>query len=228
MTAAQAQTMREQRERQSGPIALAACAGAVDLLALTLPGGVFASIITGNLVTLGHGIGTEDLARVVAVVIAVTGFSLGVVVWARLWRSRPAAVVGPLAMEMVVLIGLAAGLLAAGSAPGTTTARMLLALAAVAMGGQSMVGMRLRTSTTYLTGAFATALGDAVAGRRAALRPALVQLAALVTGAAVTALLITHLRWAAPLLPLVLVGAAMVLVHRSRSQTPDPAAAYGP
>jgi uncharacterized membrane protein YoaK (UPF0700 family) len=46
-------------------VLLAATAGSVDLLALTVMGGAFASIITGNLVTVGFGTGTPD--RLVAV-----------------------------------------------------------------------------------------------------------------------------------------------------------------
>ena len=195
---------------------MAACAGAVDLLALSLPGGVFASIITGNLVNLGDGIGTENVNRVTGVVIAVTCFGLGVAMWTRLWRTRPTAVVGPLGLELVLLGVLAAGLLATDLHPGTAKARVLLGLAAVAMGGQSVAGVRLRTSTTYLTGAFATALSDAVAGRRAELLPALVQLTSLVAGAVAAALLISHLPWAAALLPLVLLGTAIVLIRNSQ------------
>jgi uncharacterized membrane protein YoaK (UPF0700 family) len=210
---------------RAGAAALAACAGAVDLLAFTHFGGAFASIITGNLVTLGSGIGTGNLGKVVSVVIAVAGFATGVALWARLWRSRPGAVLGLLGVEMLLVVVLAAGLLSADGDPGPVAARVLLAVAAVAMGAQSVAGLRLKATTTYLTGTLATAVADAVAARRAGpLRPALVQLGSLVVGAAVTAVLVP-LHWAAPFVPLILLGAAMLLLRERSPAAVSPGSA---
>jgi len=204
------------RDYRAGTAALAACAGAVDLLALTKLGGAFASIVTGNLVTLGFGLGAVNAGKIAAVVIAVAGYGTGVALWARIWRSRPAAVFGPLGAELALLVVLTTVLLVTDVTPATVTARVLLAVAALAMGGQSVAGLRLKATTTYLTGAFATAINDAVAGRRTELRSILTQLVALVAGAAVTAALLGHLPWAAAVLPPVLLSLAIVLLRPKR------------
>ncbi|XVV15946.1 DUF1275 family protein [Actinoplanes sp. CA-131856] len=188
------------RER-AGTAVLAAAAGATDLLALTVLGGAFASIITGNLVTLGYGIGTTDAARVIPVAIAVTAYGLGVLIW----RLLPPTVTAPLLAELALLAVVAGGLL---TEPGVGGKRVLLAVAGIAMGGQSVVGLRLRASTTYMTGALVTALtGDL---RKAG--PALLQLAALVAGAAAAAGLMAVAHGAAYVLPVVLVGSAVPLL----------------
>ncbi|MFG1992216.1 DUF1275 family protein [Actinoplanes sp. NPDC048988] len=194
------------RER-AGIALLAATAGSVDLLALTVLGGAFASIITGNLVTLGYGLGAADAARIIPVAIAVTAYGIGVLIW----RFLPRTVIVPLLAELALLAVVAGGLL---TDPGAGVRRALLAVAAVAMGGQSVVGLRLRASTTYMTGALATALtGDP---RKAG--PVLLQLASLVAGAAGAAALMTVAHWAAYALPVVLMGLAVALLT-ARSAT---------
>jgi uncharacterized membrane protein YoaK (UPF0700 family) len=121
-------------------VLLAATAGSVDLLALTDMGGAFASIITGNLVTVGFGTGTPD--RLVAVAVAVGGFAGGVLIWALFWRRRPGVVLGSLLAELALLGIVAIGLLVRGPlAAGSTetgvrsSSLILLAVAAVAMVG---------------------------------------------------------------------------------------------
>jgi uncharacterized membrane protein YoaK (UPF0700 family) len=199
------------------PAALAACAGAVDLLALAGLGGAFAGIITGNLVTAGYGIGTADFAKIAPTGTAVAAFALGVVAWTRLWRGRPRAVVGPLLAELALLIVVAAGWAAAGAHPGTAASLALLALAAIAMGGQSVAALRLQASTTYMTGTLVTVLQDVVTGRAGRRGSALRQLTALVAGAAAAAVLLHALPWAVPLLPIVLLTASVGLVVVNRT-----------
>ncbi|SNY61379.1 Uncharacterized membrane protein YoaK, UPF0700 family [Paractinoplanes atraurantiacus] len=197
---------------------LAATAGSVDLLALTVLGGAFASIITGNLVTLGFGIGAADAGRVVPVAIAVTAYAIGVLIW----RFLPRTVTVPLLVELALLAVVAGGLL---TDPGVWGRRILLAVAAMAMGGQSVVGLRLRASTTYMTGALATALtGDL---RKAG--PVLLQLASLVAGAAAAAALMTVAHWAAYLLPLAPAGLAVAcLTGRTATARATPGAEARP
>ncbi|MFF0374040.1 DUF1275 family protein [Actinoplanes missouriensis] len=162
--------MPELRSPRAGAAVLAATAGATDLLALTDLGGAFASIVTGNLVTAGYAIATADLQRLVPVAVAVTGYALGVILWSLPWTRQ-------LLAEFALLMTVAAPL----------PATLRLFTAAVAMGGQSVIGLRLGAVTTYLTGALATALRDLTAGRRKASVTVLIQLVSLVTGAAVTA-----------------------------------------
>ncbi|HET6258490.1 DUF1275 family protein [Pseudonocardia sp.] len=199
------------------PAALAACAGAVDLLALAGLGGAFAGVITGNLVTAGYGIGTGDVELIAPTSVAVAGFTLGVLAWARLWRGRPRALVGPLLAELVLLIVVAAGWAATRAHPGTAVSLALLALAAIAMGGQSVAALRLQASTTYMTGTLVTVLQDVVTGRAGRRRQALRQLIALVAGAAAAAALLHTLPWAVPLLPIVLLTASVGLVAANRT-----------
>ncbi|MEU6038418.1 DUF1275 family protein [Actinomadura sp. NPDC047616] len=189
--------------------ALAACAGAVNLLAFAGLGGAFAGIVTGNLVIAGLGVGTADLGRIGAVTEAVAGFAAGLFAWSRLWRRRPDAVLGPLVAELAVLAALAAGWFAAAGRPGPVLGPFLLVLASMAMGGQSVIALRLHAATTYMTGALTGALHDLAAGRPGGRVAALGQIGALVAGAIVAAALLSAARPAAALLPIGLVAVAI-------------------
>lgn len=182
---------------------LACAAGAVNLVALTALGGAFAGIVTGNLVTAGDALTGHDPARLVPIGIAVGGFTLGALLWA---ASPRAALALPLVAELVLLVA-AVPFQLAGVEP------VVLALLAAALGGQSVVGLRLHTSTTYMTGALTTAAHAAVAERdgRAAVA-ALRQLLALVVGAVAAALLPTAVALG---VPIVLVAAAALLLRGS-------------
>ncbi|MEV6348933.1 DUF1275 family protein [Actinoplanes sp. NPDC051851] len=237
------------RRERAGIIALAAGAGAVDLLALTVLGGAFASVVTGNLVTVGYMIGTGDGERLVAVAVAIGGYAAGVALWSLLGKERPAAVTGPsaavtgssatgggssatgagssatgagpsvtvtrmLVAEAGLLAAVAVGLFATGGRPGGGVAHGLLGVAALAMGAQSVAGLRLKAPTTYLTGALVGVLADLVHGRWRAAGPASAQLASLITGAALSgAALAVGAWWAAAVLPVALVGAAAALLR---------------
>lgn len=188
---------------------LAAAAGAVDVVALVALGGAFAGIVTGNLVTLGAAGVELDAARLTPIGVAVGAFLLGVLTWARLWRARPQALTAPLLVEAAVL--------AAALVLSLFEARWpVLLLAALALGGQSVIGLRLANSTTYMTGVLTTAAHDlaAHADRRGAL-VALRQLLALVAGAVVAVLLLDVGRWAALAVPVVLVATAAALTRSS-------------
>jgi uncharacterized membrane protein YoaK (UPF0700 family) len=199
------------------PATLAACAGAVDLLALAGLGGAFAGVVTGNLVTAGYGVGTGNFALIVPACTAVAAFTVGVLAWARLSHGRPRAVVGMLIGELALLAVVAVGWILTGARPGPVVALILLAAAAIAMGGQSVAALRLQASTTYMTGTLVSALQDVVTGRAGRRRAALRQLVALVAGATVAAVLLHFLAWAVPLLPVVLLTACVGLVVGART-----------
>lgn len=128
------------------------------------------------------------------------------------WRDRPEALTAPLLAELVALAAALPFWLAGPTWP-------VLLLAGVALGGQSVVGLRLRNSTTYMTGVLTTgAHGLATRGDWRGALAAVRQLLALVVGAVSAALFLTTARWAALVLPLVLVAAAVLLV-RSESPT---------
>lgn len=198
--------------RRVTPLSLAACAGAVDLVAFAGLGGAFASIVTGNLVVVGLGIGTADDHVFATPAVAVAGYCAGVL-WAQATPRWPWP--AHLAVELGLLAALAAGWAATGSRPGRTASLLLLATAGVAMGTQSVVAQRMHEATTYLTGA----LRDLVAGQRGRRAPALGQLAALTTGAAVAAVLFQTARWSVPLLAIGLLLLAM-LTYRRRHASP--------
>jgi uncharacterized membrane protein YoaK (UPF0700 family) len=185
-------------ERWAGTL-LTAAAGAVNLVALTTLGGAFAGIVTGNLVTAGDALTGHAVGRLAPIGIAVGGFTLGALGWA---ASR--GVVAPLVAELVLLVA-AVPFQLAGAEP------VVLALLAVALGGQSIVGLRLHGSTTYMTGTLTTAAHAAVAERDAgAALAALTRLGALVAGAVVAALLPAAVALG---LPILLVGTAAGLLR---------------
>jgi uncharacterized membrane protein YoaK (UPF0700 family) len=195
-------------------VALAATSGAVDMLALADLGGAFASVVTGNLVTTGFGLGTADLNRIVPSVTAVAAFAVGVVAVTLVWRR---SLLGPLLAELVLLLGVLTGWLVTSTHPAGPVALVLLALAALAMGGQSVAALRLGAATTYLTGALTNALHDLVSGKAGGRRAAARQLLALVLGALAAAGLRGVLRWAVPLLPMVLLTVAIVAARVRKS-----------
>lgn len=149
--------------RRLPEIALAACAGASDLLAVLTHGGAFASVITGNLVLVGAelvaGVGLGMLAPATAV----GGFAIGVTLWSLLGRSRPQTVVGLLVVELVLLVGYAVGWLVTSGRPDMVAGTVMLAVVAAAMGGQSVVSLRMHAFTTYFTGALTSAVQHLVA-----------------------------------------------------------------
>jgi len=197
-------------------VLLSAAAGAVDLVAVVALGGAFAGIVTGNLVTLAGALATRDPSRLVPVATAVAGFTLGVATCTLVWRRSREPRVAPLVAELV-LLGAALGLWTAnGPAP------VILALVSVALGAQSVVGLKLNSSTTYMTGVLTVAVHGLVAegarhGRGSALT-ALRQLGALMVGAVVAALLLGTARWAALAVPTTLVATAVVILRGARTE----------
>jgi uncharacterized membrane protein YoaK (UPF0700 family) len=193
---------------------LAAASGVVDLWAVTSLGGPFAGVVTGNLVSVGGAAGRGDATDLWPPLIAVLGFALGAAAWAFAWRRRPDAVAWPLVVELVVLAGLAAAWALTGTAPQGAVVLVLLGAAACAMGGQSSTALRLGESTTYLTGTLTGAMVALVTGGPRRRVSGLRQLAALVVGAALAAVLLDVLRWSVPVLAVVLVVAALTVLGR--------------
>ncbi len=193
---------------------LAAASGVVDLWAVTSLGGPFAGVVTGNLVTVGGAAGRGDATVLWPPLIAVLGFALGAAAWASAWRRRPAAVARPLSAELVLLAALAVAWGVTGTAPQGATVLVMLGVAAVAMGAQSSTALRLGESTTYLTGTLTGAMVALVTGGSRRRVAGLRQLAALVVGAAVAAVLLGVLRWAVPVLAVLLVVAALAVLGR--------------
>jgi uncharacterized membrane protein YoaK (UPF0700 family) len=191
------------------PVALAACAGAVDLLGFAGLHGAFASIVTGNLVVAGLGFGSVDDSVVVPPLVAVLGYVVGVAAWQWMWRRLRTAVISPLVVEFGFLLAVAIGWWVADTHPAYAASLTLLGVASLAMGGQSVVALRLHAATTYLTGTLTGAVQDLVTGKSGGRVTALGQLVALASGATLSAALLVHQRWAVPLLPVCLLAIAV-------------------
>nr|WP_062341104.1 DUF1275 family protein [Herbidospora sakaeratensis] len=185
-----------------GTTALACCAGAVDLFTFLELGGAFAGIITGNVVTAASG-------RWIAALTAVAGFGAGAYAWAVTFRSRRTP---GLVAELVLLVVVAIGWIGTGTHPDLSGRLVLLALAGIAMGGQSAMMLGLHPNTTYMTGVLTTSLHDLATGRRDPFVTALRQIGALAVGAASTAMLLTVSRPFAPVLAVLLLIAAIFLL----------------
>jgi uncharacterized membrane protein YoaK (UPF0700 family) len=204
---------------------LTAAAGCLDVVCVTRLGGVFASVITGNLVQLGRAIATADGRLAAGATTAVGGYALGVTAGsvslrrcAPGWRRRTSVVA---AVEAVLLTGVAAGWLAARAEPGRGTALLLVGSAGAAMGVQSATTITSGVSggsTTYLTGTL-TSIARTVAGdphRFAAGAGGATRLAAMLCGAAAGALLLRVAPLWAPALSAALVAAVAVAAALSR------------
>jgi uncharacterized membrane protein YoaK (UPF0700 family) len=123
---------------------LAATAGAVDVLAFTRVGQAFASIVTGNLVVAGAGLGLGQPRLVGSVATAVAAFAVGVLLGGVGVRRAegstarwPMAVTALCAVELGLLVVLGVVWVVTGGAPTGVAQYVALAAAAVAMGLQS-------------------------------------------------------------------------------------------
>ncbi|MDX3229302.1 YoaK family protein [Streptomyces sp. ME19-01-6] len=203
-------------------VALTVATGSMDAVSFLALGGVFTSVMTANLSLLGMSAATRDPALAGHAAVAVGGYVLGSLVSGRI-------VSGPgkrrlarhaLGVEVLALGVLWALWVAAGGHPGGGWRQGLLALAAVAMGGQSALVRAVApsgVSTTYFTGMLTGLLADLAATGRVR-RSSSALLAALVAGAVGGGLLLTLVPWAAPALPTGLVAAVWLgsLVGRAR------------
>ncbi|MEV0965941.1 MULTISPECIES: DUF1275 family protein [unclassified Streptomyces] len=192
-------------------------AGALNAISFLALGGVFVSVMTANLALVGIAAGGSDPSLAVNSVVALAGYIAGVLLGARYRErrereSRP-ALRGLLGGEMLLLCGVLAGWFAADGSPPAALRTVLLGAAALAMGCQSATIRATAppgVSTTYMTGLLTAVLTDVLARRRPDWsRTAL--LLAIPAGAALGTLAVGTARTAAPLLPVVLLAAVLVL-----------------
>jgi uncharacterized membrane protein YoaK (UPF0700 family) len=205
---------------------LALAAGYVDGLALLYLGGIFASVITGNLVLVGVAAATDPhhlTGAATRAALAVAVYTATVILARHITPARC------LVAELAALCTLCGGWAIAGHDPHGTTQLPLLALATIATGLQAAALRDTDTPTTYLTGTL-TRLAQGHA-RLAADGPPLI---AVPIGAAGAALLLDHIPWLGPLPAVALVAGACVLhavpprPPRPPTPAPQPAAAYTP
>jgi uncharacterized membrane protein YoaK (UPF0700 family) len=196
-------------------VALALVTGATDAIAFIRLGGVFTSVMTGNMVLLGMGVGRGEAALLAHTGIAVAAFIAGTVLGARiaeaprsddpLWPRRLSLA---LTAEFVLFLATAVCWWAVGSQPHGAVQSTLLAGDALALGVQSSAVLRLNVSglsTTYLTGTLTTLVQSLTTKRRTGAHArSLSLLIALIAGATLGAALAVRCPAAAPLIALVI------------------------
>jgi len=218
------------RRRDALVITLTLVTGSVDAIGLLRLGGVFTSVMTGNMVFLGiaaseHS-GSIALHTGVAFVMYIIGSFLGARIAGHapdheihLW---PRSIVNALAVEFVFIAVFAVCWELVHGAPSPDFSYALLGINAAALGIQSSAVLRFGVgglSTTYLTGTLTQFVAAFTKkGSPIQVRPGLILLA-LIVGAGLGALFALHAPLAAPIVPLgalgFVVAGAWTFFHRS-------------
>ncbi|MER7891618.1 YoaK family protein [Micromonospora sp. NPDC094482] len=207
-------------------VVLAAASGCIDVFCVTRLGGFFASVITGNLVQLGHAVATTKTQLMAGGATAVGGYALGVaggtLPLRRLgsgWGRRTAGVA---VVQSVLLASVAAGWWGTGGRPGYAFGLALLGVASAASGVQSVItlsaGIR-GAATTYLTGSLTEVVRGAVLDphRITVGAGGISRLLGLFAGAVLGALTLTVApRWAPALAAALVVAVVVVAVGLAR------------
>jgi uncharacterized membrane protein YoaK (UPF0700 family) len=194
-------------------VALTFGTGAMDVASITRLGGVFSSVMTGNLVLLGLAAArpSGELAAHTALAFAgyVTGAALGT------WiagpprphgQTWPVAVTLTLVVELAVMGAFSAGWELTHGQPTGGPQLVLVVIATLGMGLQSAAvrGLGTSVSTTYLTGTLTGVVASLVAKQRSRHLDyrGVAVLTAVVAGAAVGGVLILTAPAVLPALPL--------------------------
>jgi len=207
-------------------VALTFVTGMTDAIGLVRLGGVFTSVMTGNMVFLGTAAGEHSLSIAGHVGLAFVAYAVGAMCGARVagrpapdGRLWPTSVTRALTVELCLFVVFAVCWELSNGRPGAGLGLCLLATNAVALGIQSSAVLRLGISglsTTYLTGTL-TAVLVALASRepsREALRSTAI-LFGLVVGAAAGAALTLSVPRLAPL-PLLAALLGVIALSSSR------------
>lgn len=211
------------RRRHRLLLLLAFTSGAIDTIGLLGLGGVFTSVMTGNMIFLGSGLARGDVGTALRALIAIVAFMAGAFIGARIAStprsgdySWPRAVTAALALELVLLLGFSGGWWLSGAEPLGATRSVLLVAVALALGVQSSAILRFGISglsTTYMTGTLTTVVSALAAGRHPRNVASSAQiLTSLVIGAAVAALV--H-KYAPAAVPLVALGPVLLVMVMS-------------
>jgi uncharacterized membrane protein YoaK (UPF0700 family) len=202
-------------------VALAVATGGMDAIGFIAMGGVFASVMTGNLVLLGVSAShrSGSLAAHVGVALAgyIVGVGAGVFVAGQPGRARstwPARVTGALLIELALIVGVTIGWELVGGHPVGDPQLLMLGMAALAMGIQSAAVRALADpglSSTYMTATLTNLVSAVAAGHGwAGQRRNIAVIAALVVGAVATGVLVVEVPRAAPAVVLAALGSVIV------------------
>jgi len=207
-------------------IALTAGTASLDVTAFFRLGGVFASVMTSNLVFVGVAVVKTEAAFgarcAVAILSYIVGVGLGSAVAPPSGRenrlgTRPLSLL--LTGELAVLVAYTIWWMALDGRPVGWARLALLGVIALAMGSQSAAARQLgnpNAGTTYLTGTL-TSLVSSLAARRRPDPESFAVLVALVGGAGAGAALLDAAPVTVPLLALAGVGTTVALSWRLAS-----------
>jgi len=213
-------------------IALTFASGANDVAAFTRLGGVFTSVMTGNIVFFGLAVAERSVSLASHTAVSVAGYIVGVALatWVSYGMKRrsgtggasalPGHVRWALGVELLLLAGGAVGWEITGGRPGVGAEFALLAVAAAAMGMQSAAVNEIgfsNFSTTFLTGTLTWLVSSAArpGGDASGALRRLSALIALAAGACLSGFLVANAARVVPVLALAGVGTGLVLSRRA-------------
>jgi uncharacterized membrane protein YoaK (UPF0700 family) len=208
-------------------IALTASTASLDVTAFLRLGGVFASVMTSNLVFVSIAVVKTEAAFGTRCAVAILSYVVGVAIGSAIAQpsgpenrlgSRPLSLL--LTGELAILIGYTIWWMLVGGHPKGWTQLILLGVIACAMGGQSAAARQLGNpdvGTTYLTGTL-TSLVSSLAGRHRPDPEAVTVILALLAGAAAGVGILEVAPIIVPLLALAGVGTAAALSWRIGSR----------
>jgi uncharacterized membrane protein YoaK (UPF0700 family) len=208
-------------------IALTAATASLDVTAFLRLGGVFASVMTSNLIFVSVAVVKTEAAFGTRCAVAIGSYIAGVAIGSTIAQpsgrenrlgTRPLSLL--LTGELAILVGYTVWWMTVGGQPTGWIRLVLLGVIALAMGGQSAAARQLgnpNASTTYLTGTLTSLVGS-LAARHRPDPDAVAVLIALLAGAAAGVGLIEVAPITVPLLALAGVGTTAALSWRIGSR----------
>jgi len=189
--------------------ATAFAAGAVDIIGFAKLGGVFASAMTGNFALLAYHVARGNTLSAIGSVIALLGFIAGCLIGFRLRRGRSRRT------TISLLLGVETALLLLFAF--VPAVRLQIAILAIAMGLQAVVGQITSLSTIVFTTTLTRLIGgitDAIATRDSTgirdIREQMTLIASYLLGALLAGVLCVHEVSAVVFLPLTGVAVALI------------------
>jgi uncharacterized membrane protein YoaK (UPF0700 family) len=222
-------------------VVLTLATGATDAIGFIRLGGVFTSVMTGNMVLLGVSGGNRDGALALHAGVAFVGYIVGSWLGARMAGHAvtpqpvwPRRITTALVVELALFTVFGVWWEVAGGHPSGRATYALIAINAVALGVQSGAVIRFGVgglSTTYLTGTLTHVVASFTRRELPVSIRSVAILAGLVGGAGLGAVLTIEVPRAAPAAPLgvlvVVLAGATAAFRSSWSRPPDQDSAPG-